>query len=230
MPSRPTVILFEPKSEDRELIRASLADVPDQQFTVLIGESAAQILGAAVIQDESTKCLIANAQTESLDVVALIRQTLEKRLKLPIIALLDSPETQRTVQLIKHGVVTVLDKPVSRDVLVEAVEEALAAAEMYVQAGIPVDETQQQIASLTPGQRQVLYLVVAGTANKVIASRLGVSVRTIENWRRRVFQVLNVSTVADLVRKVMHIPMDPSDVPEALTPAAPEPDPVPTLE
>ena len=57
-----------------------------------------------------------------------------------------------------------------------------------------------RLASLTLRERQVLNLIVAGRANKVIAYELSISPRTVENHRARVMEKLRVKSVAELVR------------------------------
>jgi two-component system response regulator FixJ len=57
-----------------------------------------------------------------------------------------------------------------------------------------------RLASLTARERQVLNLIVAGRANKVIAYELQISPRTVENHRARVMEKLRVKSVAELVR------------------------------
>ena len=57
-----------------------------------------------------------------------------------------------------------------------------------------------RLTSLTLRERQVLSLIVAGRANKVIAYELAISPRTVENHRARVMEKLRVKSVAELVR------------------------------
>lgn len=57
-----------------------------------------------------------------------------------------------------------------------------------------------RLACLTLRERQVLSLIVAGRANKVIAYELSISPRTVENHRARVMEKLRVKSVAELVR------------------------------
>lgn len=57
-----------------------------------------------------------------------------------------------------------------------------------------------RLSSLTARERQVLNLIVAGRANKVIAYELSISPRTVENHRARVMEKLRVKSVAELVR------------------------------
>ncbi len=54
-------------------------------------------------------------------------------------------------------------------------------------------------AALTPREREVMSLLIEGRANKVIADRLGISIRTVEVHRARVMAKLGVRNVVELV-------------------------------
>ena len=60
-----------------------------------------------------------------------------------------------------------------------------------------------RMASLTKRDREVMDLVVAGEANKVIAARLGISQRTVETHRATVMNKLKARSIADLVREAI---------------------------
>jgi two-component system response regulator FixJ len=64
-------------------------------------------------------------------------------------------------------------------------------------------EFARMLDSLTPRERQVLDLVVAGLLNKTIADRLGISIKTVELHRSRVMQKMGARSFADLMRRVL---------------------------
>ncbi len=64
-------------------------------------------------------------------------------------------------------------------------------------------EVRQRVAQLTAKECQVLDLMMEGRPNKVIAKRLGVSLRTVEVRRQRIFQKMNTRSVAELVRMIL---------------------------
>lgn len=55
--------------------------------------------------------------------------------------------------------------------------------------------------SLSPAQRDVYWLVVSGSKNSEIASRLGISINTVKTHRAAVFHKMDVSSVLKLVTK-----------------------------
>ena len=64
-----------------------------------------------------------------------------------------------------------------------------------VQRAVEVD-----LASLSDREREVLRLLALGLTGKEIAKHLGISDRTVETYRSRLMQKLNVNNLADLVR------------------------------
>jgi FixJ family two-component response regulator len=61
----------------------------------------------------------------------------------------------------------------------------------------------ERFTRLAPQDRQVLQLILEGSKNRTMAKRLDVSLRTVENRRRRVFDVMQAESVAELTRMVV---------------------------
>ncbi|MBX6317319.1 response regulator transcription factor [Pigmentiphaga sp.] len=56
---------------------------------------------------------------------------------------------------------------------------------------------------LTPREREVMDLLIEGRANKVIADRLGISIRTVEVHRARVLAKLGARNAVELVWRLV---------------------------
>jgi len=62
-------------------------------------------------------------------------------------------------------------------------------------------EVRGRFESLSPAQRKVFGLVVAGKKNREIVSELGVSINTVKTHRAAIFHKMEVSSVLELVKK-----------------------------
>jgi len=58
------------------------------------------------------------------------------------------------------------------------------------------------IKSLTPREYEVLNYLIWGNANKVIAMELGISMRTVETHRARIFHKMGVRNAIELLRVI----------------------------
>ncbi len=74
--------------------------------------------------------------------------------------------------------------------------EAAAAEESAARKA----ETDRRLARLTPRERQVLAMVVDGRHNREVAAALGISPRTVEVYKARLMDKLDVERLPDLIR------------------------------
>lgn len=81
-----------------------------------------------------------------------------------------------------------------------AIAEAGARRQASMQDRERQEKFQQLLAQLTPREREVMELVVAGRHNREIAAALGISARTVEVHKARMMAKLDVDSLATLVR------------------------------
>ncbi|PWK65649.1 response regulator [Aminobacter sp. AP02] len=120
----------------------------------------------------------------------------------PLIFLTGRGDIPASVRAMKAGAVDFLTKPVERSALLAAVAQALVRDKEMRQNGEQRSSLEQRLSKLTPREREVLTLVVAGRLNKQIAGELGTVEKTIKVHRGRMMNKMGVRTVADLVRLV----------------------------
>jgi len=118
---------------------------------------------------------------------------------MPIIFLTGHPDVPTTVRTIKAGAEDFLTKPVSSDVLLHAIERALAHHEAARGLKNKLDVVRAHVSKLTPREREVFELVVRGKTNKQVANTLGATERTIKAHRQRVMEKMQVQSLVELV-------------------------------
>ena len=118
---------------------------------------------------------------------------------LPIVLLTGHGDVSMSVQAMKHGAVDFLQKPVNGDQLLDCIHRGLGVSrQLRIDRSERLD-IQQRHATLTPREREVMSLLLAGRINKRIAEELGNSEKTVKIQRRRVMEKMRVHSVAELV-------------------------------
>jgi FixJ family two-component response regulator len=139
-----------------------------------------------------------------------LQQSLERmEERLPIIFLTGHGDIPASVRAMKGGAVDFLTKPVRREALLRAIENALGidAKERSARAGLR--ELHDRYENLTPREREVLAHIVGGKLNKQIAFDLGTAERTIKAHRASIMNKLGAQSVAELVRLTQKLCIEP---------------------
>jgi two-component system response regulator FixJ len=118
----------------------------------------------------------------------------------PVIMLTGHGDIPLAVEAMKLGAVEFLEKPYSIRTLLDLVANVDSFASTDLAGGPQEIAARAKIASLTPRQRDVLKGVGLGEPSKVLAHRLGLSVRTVEAYRSQLFTRLEVRSTAEAVR------------------------------
>lgn len=145
-------------------------------------------------------CLLIDIRMPGMDGLVLQKLLLEAGCKIPVIVMTGHGDVESARKAFLSRAVDFLEKPIDQTKLMGAIEEAFAR-----QMAVQNREGQRTgldrlLASLTPREREVMDLVVAGRHNREIAETLGISPRTVEVHKARMIAKLRVENVPDLVR------------------------------
>lgn len=120
-----------------------------------------------------------------------------------VVYLVESPKLKAIVDVMRCGACDVLDWPAERDLLGRSVEQSLERSSKKHLALVEARVARERFAVLSAGEADVLKLLLSGKANKAIAGRLGISLRTVEARRKRVFEKLKSRNLAEIARTMM---------------------------
>jgi FixJ family two-component response regulator len=167
-------------------------------YEVEVYSSAKQFLDQE--RDESRPgCLLVDVSISGSSGPALQVRLHEAGSMLPVVFVSADEDTKTIVQTIKAGAEDFLAKSVTYDVLLAAIERAVARHDVSIKLQSKLNLLRAHVVMLTPRQRQVYELVIRGKTNKAMAIELGSSERTIKAHRRRVMEKMDAQTLAELV-------------------------------
>jgi FixJ family two-component response regulator len=148
-------------------------------------------------------CLLLDMRMPLMSGMELLQTLSERGAFLPVIFITGHGDVPMAVEAMKNGAFDFLQKPFGQHDLLECVARALKADEEAREALLLTEELRRRHGTLTPREKEVMGLVVAGNANKVIAMDLGLSERTVEIHRARVMEKMTTRSVAHLVRMAL---------------------------
>jgi RNA polymerase sigma factor (sigma-70 family) len=149
--------------------------------------------------DGERGCILLDVRIPGLSGPELQNRLTELGSTMPIVFLTGYADVPTTVQAIKAGAEDVLTKPVSSNLLLRAIEQAIAHHDAARATRSRLEIVRLHLATLTPRERQVFELVVRGKTNKEVAHALGTTERTIKAHRHRVMEKMQVRSLAELV-------------------------------
>jgi FixJ family two-component response regulator len=183
--------------------------------------SLVQSVGVAVSSHASAKefleahgtepagCLLLDVRLPGMSGLELQAALAARKVRIPIIMITGYADVGSAVSALKAGAMDFVEKPFSRQLLLERINKALE-----IDRAARRDETQRKLINarvdtLTPRERQVMDLVADGRTNKAIAIYLGLREKTVEVHRAHVMQKMKAGSLAELVRMLSTLGVAP---------------------
>jgi two-component system response regulator FixJ len=199
--------------------------VDDQQQIRELVSSILDTVGLLCVQWDQPSALLSSFSRHKIDVLVvdvrlvgmsgleLVRQLRERGLRAPVVFISGVSEVPVAVEAMKLGAHDFLQKPFTAQALIDAVQAAHTQHHQRAGREAQVARARAQVAKLSPREREVFLAVVAGKPNKVTASEMNLSEKTVEEHRRHVMTKLAVASLADLVKLAVLAGLcDPADV------------------
>jgi two-component system response regulator FixJ len=188
--------------DDDEAVREVLAfQLGSAGIDVKTYDSAAGFLKVAPTVQAG--CIITDVRMPELSGIDLLRRLRELKVTAPVIVITAHGDIPLAVEAMRMGAINFLEKPFDDDVLLASVRSALAKHDQDRARQAERNSIQSRLAALSNRERDVLQGLVAGRANKQIAYDLGISARTIENYRANLMIKMQAASLSDLVRMAL---------------------------
>src|ERR1700730_6644490 len=146
-----------------------------------------------------TGCVVLDVRLPGMSGLEVQLQLNKMRSDLSVIIVTAQGASQTAVRAMKAGASDFLEKPYSDDVLLRSIEVALEK-EQRTARDRDIADAVRRIGILRPREKEVLYGLMAGRPNKLIAYQLGISVRTVEVHRARMMERLGARQLAEVIR------------------------------
>ena len=133
----------------------------------------------------------------------LQRKLVHDKIALPVVFVTGHGNIPMAVEAMQLGAINFLEKPVQEQALWDSIRKALEQDMQSRRRRARRQRADERLTKLTPGEREVLNLILEGKLNKEIASELGLSTRTIEDRRAKLMKKMGASSLAELIQLVM---------------------------
>ncbi len=195
MPESPSIVLV---VDDDISVRESLELLLRHEgFEVETFVSAQEFLDRPPVTVPS--CLVLDISLPGLNGLDLQKLVAVERHEMPIIFITGHRDIPMTVQAMKAGAQEFLTKPFSDEILLDAVQRALIRSKALLDRSTEMLALKARYSCLSPREREVMALVVAGLPNKQVGSELGISEITVKAHRGSMMRKMKVGSLAELV-------------------------------
>ncbi len=145
-------------------------------------------------------CVLLDLRMSGSDGLTVQKRLQEKGIALPVILITAHGDVAAARQALKAGAVDFLEKPLDEPQLIALLRQVMAAETERARQPLPAADELARIDALTDREREVLQGVADGLTNKLIAERLAISARTVEVYRARLMDKLQLGSVPELVK------------------------------
>lgn len=190
-----TVFIVDDDASVRDALALSLGL---HGYPVLVFADAESLLGA--YRPDWRGCLLIDIRMPGMDGLTLQRRLLEAGCRLPVVIMTGHGDIEAAREAFRAQAVDFLEKPINPERLLGALGEAFSRLHRELDDAERFAAYERLVATLTPREREVMDLVVAGRHNREIAAALNISPRTVEVYKANLQTKLRVNNIPELVR------------------------------
>ena len=185
--------------DDDDLVRASLRSLMDTQPDLSIREFASGDLFLQAMELEAG-CILLDLDMPGTGGIDVLKAVARHPAQFAAIILTGQGDISLAVQAMKNGAVDFLEKPCEHVALLAAVETAFTRLSREGTESGRRERASARLALLSARELDVLRGLIEGLPNKLIAHQLEISPRTVEIYRAKLMEKLDVRSLAEVLR------------------------------
>jgi two-component system response regulator FixJ len=191
---KPIVYIVDDDKAIREALQSLLEDAG---FTVQAFADGPSFLAAC--GNDCAGCVVLDLSMPGMNGHEVQNALKERGVHIPLVFLSGQGHIPSAVKAVQGGAVDFLEKPVQGNALLDRVREAMTLDKERRQAQETIRDARRRHARLSPREREVMTLVIAGLSSKEIGQDLGLSPRTVEQHRAHIMYKMGVANITELV-------------------------------
>ena len=193
--AQPVVVIIDDDPDIRDALHGLLETI---NLEATLFATASEFLAGKGPQGPC--CIVVDVRLPGLSGLDFQQELARRNIPIPVIFITGHGDIPMSVRAMKAGAVEFLTKPLHDQDFLDAVQSALRRDQARLEHERTVADLRTLHASLTPRERQVMALLVAGRVNKQIAAEIGISEVTVRLHRGQVMQKMRAGSLADLIR------------------------------
>ncbi len=197
---RPVVFVVDDDDAVRRSLQLLLKSI---ELPCLAFASSGEFLGSYDLAQPG--CLLLDVRMPGMSGLELQQELNRRGAIIPVIFITGHGDVPMAVEAVQQGAFDFLQKPFRDQELIDRLQRALARDQQQRLELGERDHIRKRFESLTAREREILGLVTAGKANKVMAADLHISQRTVEIHRANLMDKMQASSLAQLVRMTLSL-------------------------
>jgi len=153
-------------------------------------------------------CVLLDVRMPDINGMEVYARLKQMGILLPVIIVTGHADVAMAVRAMKAGAYDLIEKPYNDALMLERVQSAISADQQRRRDQQRVSDIKARAAQLTPREQEVLHYVLRSTQNKIIAAKLGISIKTVELHRANLMSKMQARTSTELVRLALIAGLD----------------------
>lgn len=189
--------------DDDEAVRRSLCWLIESAEHRASGFASADAFLDEPLKTDGVGCIVTDVRMPRMSGLELLEELAARGNLLPVVVITAHGDVQMAVEAMKLGALDFVEKPFEETALLEAVERAVVESRRRLETLSADADVRKRFDSLSPREREVLEMILAGRPNRRVAKDLAISEKTVEAHRANIMEKIAAGSFAELVTKAV---------------------------